>query len=161
MRTALHLRIATLCHLESEPVIEQLRCHTSLHVTGIFTRSRFIGIAHGTAWLSPVILPFIGSLTCFVAQPQTPAGLTFPRRAFTFGRRVHPSRLFSKFSLHGKAPGLRTNGVYGEHNTMCLKLMRTVSQFLKLVPTIDQQDSQALLLCFTTQSAGGSLNIHV
>ncbi len=74
---------------------------------------------------------------------------------------VRTAHACSKIFTYGRAPGLRTNAVYGKYNAVCLKLMRTVSQFLKLVPTIDQQDSQALLLCFTTQSAGGSLNIHV
>jgi hypothetical protein len=46
-----------------------------------------------------------------------------------------------------------------QYSRVCRKLLRTGSQLLKLVPTIYQQDSRALVLI--PQRAGGSLNISV
>jgi hypothetical protein len=142
-------------------VIEQFRYRISLHVTGDFYPFAFLS---GCPWGFSLVL----------------AG--YPRRGFYVScittRYPHRSHVSAPRALCVRLPCLLLTPVLGltslgrplayelmkhgaEYSAVCLKLLRTVSQFLNLVPTIDQQDSRALLLCFTTQSAGGSLNVHV
>jgi hypothetical protein len=111
-----------------------------------FTRSRFSAAAQGSAWFSPIMLPFewgvLRRLNCLRILPQA-SRLRSTRlmRSAT----VRTAHACSKVFTYGKVPGLRTNAVCGKCKAMCLKLMRTVSQLLKLVPTIYQKDPGALL----------------
>jgi hypothetical protein len=77
---------------------EQLRFRISLHVSGLFYPFALHPGCPGSAWLSPVKVPVVGTLTRCEPQPASPPGSHTPVSAHcAFGHRAYRSRLFSGF----------------------------------------------------------------
>lgn len=147
--------------LESEPVTEQLRYRISLYVTGLFTRSRFSGPAQGQ----------LGYRNKIPRGGESYAG----RTAAANSPRSHVSstRLYESAAAYALAPVL---GVFtpweGPRPTNIMSTLGNITHCAGNCGDVRhslhswsrrfiQQDSRALLLRSTTQSAGGSLNVHV
>jgi hypothetical protein len=94
---------------------EQLRFRISLHVSGLFYPFALHPGCPGSAWLSPVKVPVVGTLTRCEPQPASPPGLILQSARIVRSATVHTAHACSRdFSL-GKAPGLRTDAVCAEY----------------------------------------------
>jgi hypothetical protein len=106
--------------LESEPVTEQLRHRFSLHVTGAFYPFAVHRGCPGDGLVLAVKLPLCGEsyVVCATAANS-------PRS------HARSSRVTS-----GTPCRRETRSKWGQDSRLVEKLLRTVSQFLKVVPTI-------------------------
>jgi hypothetical protein len=111
-------------------VIEQFRYRISLHITGYFypfavRRGCPWGFELGSRWVPPE-----GILRRLHYNPISPQVSRLRSSRFVRSAAVHASHACSRAFALGKAPGLRTDEAYREYNSVCLKLLRTASQFL-------------------------------